>query len=277
MQCVTVTHIGARAITYKEITMGAWFNTGFTPAKDYLAARQTKADTLYRFWVRIGEERRIIFLDDFSSKIKLDDGRETEILPFNVHEHCLKIDGDWKRPLFVTCTQATGNCECCRRGLRTQFVGALTILDITPTVNKETGEKIVKPWKKLMVAVTDALVTLDSKKNKRGGNLQGCVFSVARHDRRHPRVGSDFEFEEKIDDLKAKYPDLDLAPYGYNVMQTLEWYKKIFTPMKKEDVEKTFATRHVEDGFAKFRPGAAPVEGGGSSETGGDAGESIQY
>jgi hypothetical protein len=263
--------------------MPQWYNTGFDPAKENLASRKTfSADTLYRFWVGVGKERRIVFLDDMSLKLKLENGGETDIVPFNIREHSLKIDGDWKRPIFVTCTKSTGACECCRRGYKSQFVGALTILDITPDTDPNTGEKVVKPARRLMVATSDALVILDKKKVEPkysfqtkteipGGNLQGCVFSAARHDSRHPRVGSDFDFEGQIKDLKEKFPGIKLDPYGFNAAQTLEYYKKIFTPLPLAELEHYFATKNVEDGFTGFKRDAAaaakPVVGPDSAES----------
>lgn len=242
--------------------MGNWFDTGFTQAKDIARKRSEGLyeNGLQRFWVQVGGDRKIIFLDDFSLKQSIG-GMEVDTVPFGFWEHQLKIDGNWKDPVFATCTGE--GCLPCEKKFKRQHVGAMTILDISPYTDKE-GKTVVKPWKKLMVAVTDALLIIEAKKNKKG-NLKGCVYSVARHDKRHPRVGSDFEFEERIEDMKAKYPDLNLSPYGYSTEKTLDWYKELFKPLTREHVEKLFASHQVDDGFTKFGGPSSGGSGGGSA------------
>lgn len=249
----------------------SWYSTGFARAREMLDNRDKQDKRLYRFWVGVGETREVIFLDNFDWIYSMGEDKKIPVVPFGFCEHSLKIDGDWKNPLFVTCSKSMGKCRPCEMKFRSQYVGALTVLDVTPFKDPESGMMVVRPRKKLMVAVPTALLIIEAKKSKRG-NLQGCMFSVSRHDQKHPRVGSDFEFEKSCgEDLQKEYPDIDLSPYKFSAKDAMSWYLNVFEPLSYEKVSDIFAKHDVSDGFA-FRKGAS-----GGQKNNVDANDVISY
>jgi len=253
---------------------GKWFQTGFKVAQDLNKEREDRRNQtgdLRRFWVGIGADkaRDIIFLDNFKLKMERE-GRECDAVPFVVWEHQLEVDGDWQDKKHITCVGPNNGCLCCEKKLKKTCVGILSVLDVTSFQDKQTGQKIVKPEKKLFAGTPNALVMLNAKKEKRDGNLTGCRFSVARHEKRSPRVGGDFDFTDKVDDLKAKYPGINLDPYGFSAEQTVAFYMKLLAPMPRAEIEKLFAEHNVVDGsgFKGATSGTAPAS---------DSADSIKY
>jgi len=247
-----------------------WFQTGFKVAQDIAKARedrQNQTGDQRRFWLKVGTERDIIFLDNFKLMTERA-GRECEAVPFIVAEHQLDIDQDWHKRKFVTCVGS--GCLCCEKKMKKVSVGVLSVLDVTPFTD-QGGQKITRPEKKIFAAVSNALVLLNAKRAKRDGNLVGCRYSVARHEQRTPRVGGDFEFVEKHDDLKAKYPGLNLDPYGFSAEQTVAYYMKLLAPPSREELEQIFREHNVTDG-ANFK-GTTPTGTGAPK----DDSESIKY
>lgn len=256
----------------KETAM-AWFTGGFDKAQE--AAEEAKKDNLHRFFVKVGESRSVYFLDDFDWKVE-SEGMERAVVPFCLWEHKLTVGNHsdaWKNPRFVTCVQGSGKpCKCCDAGFRRQFVGAMTILDITPY----KGE--ARAYKRLLVGVSDALAVLEAKREKRG-NLKNALYSIARHTKKQPRVGSDFELESTFEgNLAEEYPDLDLAPYGLSAEDALKYYIDLFEPPTYEELESLFERTTVSDGFDfKGRSNnSGGNSGGGNSggNSGGDGGGS---
>lgn len=251
---------------------GSWYSTGFDRAREIKDRREEAkdGDGRERFWVAAGKERRIVFLDDFTATIN-HAGRDIPIVPFGIHEHKMKLDGDFKHPIFSTCSRGMSECILCEKNFRRQFVGAMTILDITPYTNSD-GDESITPRKKLMVAVADAILLVQNKKEKRG-NLIGACYDVARLDKRHPRVGSSYEFIEQIDDLAARFQDVDFRPFGLTPEDAFEYYKEIFAPMETDAINSLFSSHSVEDGFLfRGQSGGNFDSGGGSSAASGSSG-----
>jgi hypothetical protein len=91
------------------------------------------------------------------------------------------------------------------------------------------------------------------------------------------RCGSDFEPEEKIEDVRAflhnlKCRELNLDPYGFSADKAFEYYRKLFTPMPPDQQERLFKSGSVEDGsvMREYRKPAEPAVTGAAtdSETG---------
>jgi hypothetical protein len=272
---------------------GNWFSGGFTRAKELREAQASGTfdfgnNEKHRFWMKDGASRQVIFLDDFNWQVSID-GNTIPIIPFCRYEHKLELNGDWRNGVYLTCTKGASPCRPCEHQFKRVYFGAMTILDVTPSKDEKTGQMVVRPWKKLMVAPISAMAVIEAKKQKRG-NLLGGRYSVARHRKQDPRVGSDFEFEETIADVRAHIKglvtkEINLDPYGFSAEKAFEYYRKLFAPMPIEQQERMFNSGSVEDGsvmrpFAKKedKPASSspPAESSEASEGGEtDAGEDV--
>ena len=244
---------------------GNWFSTGFDSVPE---SRSRDSETeLDRFWVRVGETRNIVFLDDFSWRLDYE-GQSIPIVPFCLHEHKIQMGADWKNAQAITCVKGHGPCKLCELSYKSQFVGAMTVLDITPW-KKDNGEMVITPKKRLLIAPNVAIKTIESK-NEKKGNLKGLHYTVARHDKKHSRCGSDFEFEEKFD-FHASYMSRDdvpvnISPFGLSANDAIEYYKKLLAPPSYDALDKLVSGGSAMDGFAAF--GKSPPSTGSVGHSG---------
>jgi hypothetical protein len=257
---------------------GNWFSGGFNRAREINEQQQSSGMLEFgnnersRFWMKPGNSRQIIFLDDFNWTVQLE-GNNHPIIPFCRFEHKIEIGGDWRNMLSVTCTKGVSPCKFCDLGYKRLYVGAMTVLDVTKTKDEKTGQMTIRPWKKLFVAVPSALMIIEKKKEKKE-NLTGWLYSAARHEKKSPKVGNDFEAEEKIEDVRQylkdlKCQELNLDPYGFTADKAFEFYRKIFAPMPLEQQEKIIKSGSAEDGsiMKAYRKPAAGQTPSGASDT----------
>jgi hypothetical protein len=257
--------------------MSSWFSGGFAQAKAINDGQGNGSfefgnNEKSRFWLKDGQSRQIIFLDDFNWSVSMD-GNSVPIIPFCRYEHKAELNGDWRNNVYLTCTRGASPCKCCDSGFKRIYVGAMSILDVTPFKDEKTGKMIVRPRKKLLVAVPSALMILQGKKEKKG-NLLGWKYSVARHTKKDPKVGSDFEAEEQISDLKefikstGTQQEVNLDPYGFTAEKAFEYYRKLFAPMPADQQERLF-NGAVEDGsvMRQYRKGSNPSSSSSSSSS----------
>jgi len=246
--------------------MSNWYSGGFKEHEKVVAERSLRKEggalnmpqVMRRFRVKQAEERRIIFLDDFTNQI-----HGTPIVPFCINEHQINKNGDFKDSQHVTCIKGSAPCFLCENSFKRRYVGVLSLLDITPFKDSKTGELRVVPRVCLWAGVADAVLTIRHKKDKRGGNLAGCIFSVTRHGEKSPTVGSDYEFEEKIDDLRSwleannwhmqkrfdgSASPIDLGPYGMKTEQALTYYTTLLQPVPYAKLAEMFAQDEFSDG-----------------------------
>jgi len=242
---------------------GDWFMGGFEQGRvtndgsggEFGNNRQS------RFWLKVGSEARIIFLDDFDWTVERG-GHTMPLVPFCRYEYKLDLDGDWANCVYVTCTKTAGiPCKPADLGFRRMFVGAMTILDVTPWKDRDTGEMRVTPRKKLLMAVPSALSIIETKKERKG-NLKGWLYTVARHEKRSPRVGDDYEPMEKIDDLKAYLKqygaeNMNLDPYGFTAEEAEKFYRDLFAPMPIDEQQRLFSQYQITDGNGRRKSGGS--------------------
>ena len=254
-----------------------WFEGGFKRAREVKEAQDSGNyefgnNDASRFWVRTSEEKKFIFLDDFDWRVDIG-GRTTDVVPFGRYEYKVDMNNhpeSWKSCVYITCTKGTNiPCIPAERNFKRFFVGAMTILDVTPFKDRRTGEVRVVPRKKLMVATPAALVILETKREKRG-NLKGWRFTVTRHEDRSPRVGNDFEAEEQIteEQIRKMYPNINLDPFGFGAADAFKFYREMFKPMPHEDQKKLFESNpNAIDGYNSFKGRArtASTSPGGTS------------
>ena len=267
--------------------MSSWYSGGFEKSKE-IKERQDKGEFEFlnqekcRFWVSCGQEREIIFLDDFDWKAEVN-GRESVTVPFCRNEFKLDLNNapdSWQDCVYLTDTSGSPHrCKPAELKFKSNFVGAMTVLDVTPVTDRDTGQKIIRPRKKLLMASPSAAAIIETKKNKKG-NLKGWKYSVSRHDKTDPRVGSDFEALEHVDDVHAFLKTIgctpiNLDPYGFTGDKALEFYMDLFKPMPYEDQENLFKTYNVRDGNVFL---AGRVDSGQQSHSGGGASsDTIKY
>jgi len=249
-----------------------WFDGGFKRAREVKESQDSGNfefgnNEKSRFWVGVSDERKIIFLDDFSWKVDRS-GFERDLIPLLYNEHKIDLNthpDSWKNCVYIT---ADGNSPSvpAERGFRKVYMGAMTILDVTPYKDKETGEMKISPRKKLFVAVPSALSILEAKKNKKG-NLQGWQFSVARHEKRSPRVGNDFEAEKQfsIEELRKEFPSINLDPLGFTPEQAYKFYTELLAPMPYENQQKLFSGCTPKDGWDFKGKASSPAPTAGAS------------
>jgi len=265
--------------------MSSWYSGGFAKGREISERQQqsrgkgtfefTNVDRT-RFFVRVAELRHIVFLDNFDWKIN-HEGNTIPVVPFGRYEHKLELDGDWKNPIYVTCARGSAPCKLCELGFKKNYIGAMTILDITPYKNKTTGEMMTRPFKKLLMATPQALCIIDSKKERKG-NLLGMHYSVTRHKDTHPRTGSDYEYEGTFDFNSALVQGFDLAPYNLSAEKAVEFYKNLFKPMTYEEQERLLGNGNVTDGlvFRKDKRFGGARQGQGAQATGAAVGSQPQ-
>lgn len=273
---------------------GEWFSTGFDKARELADSRgkyEFGNNRESRFFLKApepgkpGPTKEVIFLDDFTWQLSRN-GNSLPVIPFCYNEHIIQPNGMWENRLFLTCTKGVSPCAPCDHTFRGNFMGAMTVLEVTPFKDPKTGETRVVPRKLLMIGVPKGLKILETKKEKKG-NLRGWRYSVTRHAQMDPRIGSDFEAEEHIEDVreyvkKLGCPDnFNLDPYGFTAQQAFDFYLKLFAPMPHDQQEKLFSTAAPTDGLAFKERG--PVQGGSSSAPAASASgksgedETIQY
>jgi len=151
--------------------------------QDALAA-QKSSDTVFRFWLPVGGETAITFLDgDLDEDGLLDVGM--------YYEHQVYMNGDWRN--WFVCTADEEPCPICEGGDKPSLVGAFTVIDHS---EYESKGKHYKDQVRLFVAKRDTVKKLQKIATKRGG-LAGCRFDVSRTGDKSPNVGDMFDFTDK--------------------------------------------------------------------------------
>lgn len=141
-----------------------------------------------RFWLPIGKETSITFLDG-----DLADGFLDIIF---LYEHNVAMNGKYGN--FFICTQDEEPCPICEGGLVASYVGMLTVIDHSQYVSKVDGQ-VHKDNVKLMAVKRETIKILQKLAVKRGG-LRGCRFDVSRTGDKSASCGNVFDFTEKLTD-----------------------------------------------------------------------------
>jgi hypothetical protein len=200
-----------------QVPLGFFFRTGpaarkmFQDEEAKAELRRQEAGRMLRFWMNVGDERRITFLDGAL------DGDGMLAVPM-WYEHRVKLGGNWQN--FV-CVAGTETCPICETDdNRASLVGIMTVIDHTPHIVQKGPNKgsTVKDTRKLFVPKKETMKVLAKLAAKRGG-LTGCTFDVSRTGAKDPSCGNQFDFSEKLtlDEIRAKYglkPE-DVQPADY--------------------------------------------------------------
>jgi hypothetical protein len=248
--------------------------------------RERRRAIPWRFFLKVGQTTRIIFLDDFTKVryVDLPGSGETvkqPTVPFCFNEHNLTIDGDWKN-WFTCLAKMDPPCPICSENHYKYYIGMYTIL-----AEWQDQDGVAHWSKRLFAAKIDAIERIRMKQSqyrKDGrlpeGQFQFCMFHVSRSSERSVVTGDDLEFIKKLtkDEVAALLPKpqqgqepLSIDPYDY---------MKLFAPKPKAELEKLMKSGRVQpprskkssvsekpDGFSgKSTVGAPASDVGGTSE-----------
>lgn len=196
-----------------------WFGYGFNP-NEYKAPSGEKKESgggkqdaynRWRFYVKVGEERTIMFLNNLHDGFKL-----TEHSAYNPDERkvvnfpCLKYGKDG----------ATAPCWLCDNGSRPYQELVLSIIDKTGYVGKhgENAGKLIQNVKKLFV-IPYAKIDLFMRKEailKQQGNegLKFQEFQVLRTTKQTSSLGEDFTVIRKVAAEELSKLKIDATPFN---------------------------------------------------------------
>jgi hypothetical protein len=204
--------------------MSGWYQQGFD-AVDKLpdVSKQN------RFWLKVGEERQIVFLDKD---------------PFTFWEHQVRLNGEWR--YYFTCLKNLNKpCPLCDAKVKRYFVGLFSIIDVSSYIAKD-GKEVKNPVK--LMAIKQKALKLLKRHDDKGRILHG-LFNVVRTDDKAGTSGDMFEFEQKVN------------PLEYNPKATVFDYEKECKPLEHEALA-TIASMAEPDPYAnagKEVPVAAAV------------------
>jgi len=170
-------------------------------ARREAAAKAMAAQSIRRIYVKEGDVRRIIFMDEN---------------PWGIEEHDVSINGSWYN--YFTCLgeeEESSKCPICvysEQGLiksKIYRVAFLTVLDATGYVSKQSGELV--RYRPYLFPMKSAAYELIMSKKRDVGSLVGAVFDCKRVGAMSPAVGNVFDYVGHIEDLK----DEELYHYDY--------------------------------------------------------------
>jgi len=194
------------------MTVKHWFKVGQDGLQEKLSmdtANQIRASkTAPRFWLRMGEEAVIVFVDD---------------LGFYVKSHQLNIGGSWNN--FVTCIADLQPCPICNSGNRPTLVGYYTVIDTRELVLKD-GTKVKN--RRVLFPAKNIAINMIADLKKKYNSLVGLAVKVKRYGQKSPNCGDYFEvISDKRIALKSLGNEAD-TPYNY---------EKLLAPPTPEELQ----------------------------------------
>lgn len=255
----------------------SWFDTGYQGIKkeEDRLAQQYGPD---RFWVKAGEKKLFVFVDDE---------------PFGIHEHNPRINGDFKN--WTTCLQGVyEDVACCALfGAQSRYyVGYYTVIDLSEWQDKKGNKHQYEI--KYLPAKLKTLKKFQRKKGERG-SLVGAIYSSVREDAKSPNVGDEFEFQreadmgklfavvnykgkklterfteaesnsEKLERLRREF-EITVDAEGKIVPKIPHFnYMELLKPRTAKELRETFTGVKIEQGWGDGG-GAAPAAGGAKAD-----------
>jgi len=181
---------------------------------DYQQRRDaaTNNTNLFRFFLKEGEKRKVIFLADER---------------FCVYEHMIQVGpAKWEK---FTCSD-DANCYFCGTKKGRTFTEYSSILDVTPYTTSK-GEKR-RFSRKPFGATGAAIDIIDRRRQEKGGSLEGYGVECFRDTGKTPSVGNDFTVSNEKIDLKKHFPEakpeFDFKPFDF---------RKVLAPKRPEEVQ----------------------------------------
>ncbi len=197
-----------------------WYNTGYDAAE--IEARNPTKKKMYRFWMPVGAEQEITFVDDDSKPLELEfDGKKVKVsLPVLFKEYQLYLNGNWRN--WFTQPEDPDDDLLRQNGERASQVAAFTIIDHSEWADRN-GVKHKDELKLMVVKTSSSTFKILQKQSAKRKGLRGCRFTVSRLGDKSCNVGDTFEFEEKGDLPK------DIQPANY---------LEEFRPLQRDELAK---------------------------------------
>ena len=198
--------------------MSNWYNTGYDSAVDNRPSNGKKK--MYRFYMPVGGETTITFVDDDTKPLTLDhEGKKVQVsLPVIFREYQLHLNNNWRN--WFTAPQNPEDDVLAKRGERSSQVAAFTVIDHSEWKDKQ-GATHKDELKLFVVKTSSSTFKVLQKASAKRGGLRGCKFTVTRLADKSSNVGDTFEFEEKV--------ELDAAMQPAN-------YLEEFAPTPKDQI-----------------------------------------
>lgn len=237
----------------------SWYNQDLAPIPS------EKKSFTRRFWMPLGEERQVTFVD---GEVVNFDGVEVQT-PFKYEEYNLNLNGNWRN--WFTRPSNPDEDILAQMGHRPKKVAVFTIIDHTEwkskdgTVHKDELSLYVVSRRSQIFEQIQRLIA-------KNGPLRGVKFNVYRSGDKSPGVGSMLEFSEKVD-----LPD-DVQPFNY---------LDVLKPKSVNEVREALGMSDPQSGQSNSSWSAGPQQnnnawgnrGGGDSNSGwgGGTGGSIPF
>lgn len=217
-----------------------WFSRSWDVPDDTFSGNSRKP---WRFYLKTGEERRVIFLDPIS-------GEE----PVQFHEHNVNINGKWNN--HFTCTAGIPGHKCffCEQDKEKEqnsryFATAFTVLDTTEYTTK-SGEK-GSNTKKLFIAKSRTMRLLQRKLKKaieETGGLRTWSMDCYRSGGKVAAVGDDFVLGDRVDIDNME--EVDITPFDY---------MEVFKPLSYEEQKAVYGGGSTTEGSETGDEDSFPV------------------
>jgi hypothetical protein len=161
-------------------------------AAEKKANGEAPATQLWPFWIPVGEERDVTFLD---GDVVTEDGVELFDVPFYL-QHTVQTGTTW---LSFQCPKRKhGDCPACNAGVKGTYVCVFTIINHTPIISKKDPSVTYENQKQLFIATSGTREELFMRAKKFGGSLKGQLVNIGRSKKdKAPRVGDVFTFMGK--------------------------------------------------------------------------------
>lgn len=169
---------------------------------------------LWPFWIPVGEERDVTFLD---GDLVSEDGIELFDVPFYL-QHTVQTGSTW---LSFQCPKRKhGDCPACNSGVKGTYVCVFTIINHTAVTSKKDPSVVYENQKQLFIATSGTREELFMRAKKFGGSLKGQLVNIGRSKKdKAPRVGDVFTFMGKrsLAELKKVCgKDYNFSPANYD-------------------------------------------------------------
>lgn len=223
-------------------------DAGVQRAKE-VADEREKALGPMRFFLKAGEEAKLVFLDS--------DG----VFFF---EHNLKNPQTGKWGYTFTCRSEIDNCPLCEAGHKPAYVCAHTVIDTRTYVDKRGRKRSFE--KRLLISKQTVQNTLAKLRKKKGG-LQYAVIEFTRSSSDEASTGETLDFEgkttkekilKKAELPKEVKPEDFLAPFKYG---------ELFKPKSIEELEKVAGVAPPVGRESEGSEGASGAEEGGEGDS----------
>jgi hypothetical protein len=277
----------------------SWWHTGDEEARKEIERRKMDAEKrkkgFFEFFLKVGESRKCFFCDDVNEK------------SFGFWRHRLKLDGDFKQTVNVTCTKGFAPCPVCDKTWRNgqkdapfirTHINVATLIDLTPW-NRDDGT-VVPCAKRPLLIKNEVYELLCGKSRKRRENgdvdgLKGYIVDITRINQKRKKdgqemsssIGNDFEPLFKVTDpihlpdsvkmgpapkqgetdTRQKHPGLIMAD-GTPMDLSPCNYPEMFAPRTKEEIDALFSSHRVTDGNVFGSGGGSHAPAGAASSVG---------